>query len=77
MPAVVLPPKENAIFKQIAVRRSELFGCAVILLVGFTSRAVQKFYETKQYKKGLKAADLILKKFPEHGGKLRPLPPSP
>ena len=74
MPAVVLPPKENAIFKQIAVRRSELFGCAVILLVG---RAVQKFYETKQYKKGLKAADLILKKFPDHGGKLRPLPPSP
>jgi hypothetical protein len=29
---------------------------------------VQKFYETKQYKKGLKAADLVLKKFPDHGG---------
>uniref|UniRef100_A0A453F258 Uncharacterized protein n=1 Tax=Aegilops tauschii subsp. strangulata TaxID=200361 RepID=A0A453F258_AEGTS len=27
----------------------------------------QKSYETKQYKKGLKAADSILKKFPEHG----------
>jgi hypothetical protein len=27
----------------------------------------QKFYETKQYKKGLKAADTILKKHPEHG----------
>ncbi|PPD78898.1 hypothetical protein GOBAR_DD24168 [Gossypium barbadense] len=26
-----------------------------------------KSYETKQYKKGLKAADAILKKFPEHG----------
>ncbi|EKX40411.1 hypothetical protein GUITHDRAFT_158303 [Guillardia theta CCMP2712] len=26
-----------------------------------------KFYETKQYKKGLKAADSILKKYPEHG----------
>ena len=26
-----------------------------------------KHYETKQYKKGLKAADLVLKKFPEHG----------
>ena len=27
----------------------------------------QKFYETKQYKKGLKAADSVLKKFPNHG----------
>ena len=30
---------------------------------------MQKSYETKQYKKGLKAADAILKKFPSHGGK--------
>lgn len=29
---------------------------------------MQKSYETKQYKKGLKAADAILKKFPYHGG---------
>ena len=29
---------------------------------------LQKSYETKQYKKGLKAADAILKKFPDHGG---------
>lgn len=29
---------------------------------------LQKSYETKQYKKGLKAADAILKKFPHHGG---------
>ncbi|KAL9323139.1 hypothetical protein ACSQ67_011192 [Phaseolus vulgaris] len=28
---------------------------------------LQKSYETKQYKKGLKAADTILKKFPDHG----------
>ncbi|KAK1265524.1 hypothetical protein QJS04_geneDACA024242 [Acorus gramineus] len=28
----------------------------------------EKSYETKQYKKGLKAADAILKKYPEHGG---------
>ena len=27
----------------------------------------QKFYETKQYKKGLKSADSVLKKFPDHG----------
>lgn len=30
------------------------------------------FYETRQLKKGLKAADQILKKFPEHGGLFRP-----
>jgi len=30
-------------------------------------RSVIRFYETKQYKKGVKAADQILKKFPEHG----------
>jgi len=28
----------------------------------------QKFYEQKQYKKGLKAAESVLKKFPQHGG---------
>ena len=28
------------------------------------------FYETRQLKKGLKTADLILKKFPEHGGRV-------
>ena len=26
-----------------------------------------KYYETKQYKKALKAADQVLKKFPDHG----------
>lgn len=30
-------------------------------------RQVVKFYETKQYKKAIKAADQILKKFPDHG----------
>jgi len=30
-------------------------------------RSIVKFYETKQYKKGVKAADAILKKHPEHG----------
>jgi peptide alpha-N-acetyltransferase len=28
------------------------------------------FYETRQLKKGLKTADLILKKIPEHGGRV-------
>ena len=30
-------------------------------------RSVVKHYETKQYKKGIKASDNILKKFPKHG----------
>jgi hypothetical protein len=30
-------------------------------------RQVVKLYETKQYKKAIKAADQILKKFPDHG----------
>ena len=30
-------------------------------------RQLVKFYETKQYKKGVKAADQILKKVAEHG----------
>ncbi len=30
-------------------------------------RQVVKYYETKQYKKALKAADLVLRKFPDHG----------
>lgn len=33
-------------------------------------RQVIRHYETKQYKKGVKAADQILKKFPEHGESL-------
>ncbi|KAJ1493477.1 hypothetical protein T484DRAFT_1610479 [Baffinella frigidus] len=34
---------------------------------GTVFKTIVKFYETKQYKKGLKAADSILKKFPYHG----------
>jgi hypothetical protein len=30
-------------------------------------RQVVKYYEGKQYKKAIKAADTILKKFPDHG----------
>ncbi len=30
-------------------------------------RQIVRFYETKQYKKGIKSADTILKKFPNHG----------
>ncbi|KDO25758.1 hypothetical protein SPRG_09056 [Saprolegnia parasitica CBS 223.65] len=41
--------------KQLPSKESTLF------------RSIVKYYEIKQYKKGLKAADAILKKFPEHG----------
>ncbi|OQR91416.1 N-terminal acetyltransferase A complex subunit nat1-like protein [Achlya hypogyna] len=41
--------------KQLPSKESTLF------------RSIVKYYEIKQYKKGLKAADSILKKFPEHG----------
>ena len=30
-------------------------------------KQIVKHYETKQYKKGIKAADTVLKKFPDHG----------
>ncbi|KAH8514435.1 hypothetical protein H0E87_007314, partial [Populus deltoides] len=49
-----LPPKEANLFKLIVV--------SLRFPLSFT-----KSYESKQYKKGLKAADTILKKFPDHG----------
>ena len=30
-------------------------------------RQVVKYYETKQYKKAVKSAEQVLKKFPDHG----------
>jgi hypothetical protein len=32
-------------------------------------KTVVKCYETKQYKKGMKQAELVLKKYPNHGGR--------
>ena len=57
----VLPQKEAAVFKTIVVRLVSWRHCCHLM------HFWQKFYETKQYKKGLKAADSILKKYPEHG----------
>jgi hypothetical protein len=34
---------------------------------GRSLKHVVKFYESKQYKKGIKSADAILKRFPNHG----------
>lgn len=45
-------------------------NCAVALDLHTATPAFQqvvKFYENKQYKKAIKAADQILKKFPDHG----------
>lgn len=36
----------------------------------FINTRLQKNYELRQYKKGLKLAEGILKKYPDHGGKL-------
>ena len=56
-----LPTKYNNLFKSLVVRRgpsSDDVACSWF----------QKLYELKNYKKGIKVADQILKKFPEHGG---------
>eukprot|EP01114_Cavostelium_apophysatum_P002126 TRINITY_DN1184_c0_g1_i2.p1 TRINITY_DN1184_c0_g1~~TRINITY_DN1184_c0_g1_i2.p1 ORF type:complete len:462 (-),score=148.78 TRINITY_DN1184_c0_g1_i2:96-1481(-) len=50
--AVVDPNKAK---RQLPGKESNLF------------KSIVRFYEDKQYKKGIKAADTILKKFPEHG----------
>jgi len=71
-----LPMKEANLFRQIIVRAAAVtawrrtpWGHALICARAVGGRAGrQKFYENKQYKKGIKAADAILKKFPDHGG---------
>lgn len=45
-----------------------IFSPPLFIELQLTSYTLQKSYETKQYKKGLKAADAILKKYPDHGG---------
>ena len=60
----------KALYSMCELSRN-LFFCLWQLLSGVSFSFVtllQKSYETKQYKKGLKAADAILKKFPDHGG---------
>jgi tetratricopeptide (TPR) repeat protein len=52
-----LAPKEAALFKAMLVCLSNNRYCLL----------TKKFYETKLYRKGIKTADLILKKCPEHG----------
>jgi N-alpha-acetyltransferase 15/16, NatA auxiliary subunit len=53
-----MPPPSNAAAAKRALppKESSLF------------RELLTLYETKQLKKGVKTADQILKKFPDHGG---------
>ncbi|KAL5147285.1 N-terminal acetyltransferase A complex auxiliary subunit NAA15 [Glycine soja] len=53
--------KSHAFFQNPAYVLAYMLNSFV---VGVT---ITKSYETKRYKKGLKAADVILKKFPDHG----------
>jgi peptide alpha-N-acetyltransferase len=48
----VLPSKEQSLFKTVLV----------------IHKLIQKHYEAKEYKKGIKMVDQILKKVPDHGG---------
>jgi len=53
-----LAPKEQALFRQILVIPSS---------PKVPELTTQRNYENKQYKKGLKACETILKKHPQHG----------
>ncbi len=72
-----LPPKENQLFKNIVVSFQTFFFICIIsaslsefdILDFLPLFSHQKFYENKQYKKGLKAAEAILKKNPDHAGR--------
>lgn len=68
-----LPSKEGSIFKKIVVRHLSIIqetysrrGCRAVLILTL----IQRCYEVKQYKNGLKFARQILSnpKFSEHGG---------
>jgi len=73
-----LPPKESTLFKNILV----FFFCSFVCFLCFVKFAnllfffaiffffglSQRHYEQKQYKRCLRMADTILKKFPDHGG---------
>jgi hypothetical protein len=65
-PGQTLPAKESAIFKTIVVRDLVIFSYNS-KWKSYATPGLQKFYESKQYKKGIKAAETILKKFPDHG----------
>ena len=46
-----------------------LFWCvSLVVMINIAFILFQKCYETKQYKRGLREADMILRHNPEHGG---------
>lgn len=59
-----LPPKEAASFRNLLVNTNYTYAYMFIHNI-----SIQKNYELRQYKKGLKLAESILKKYPDHGGK--------
>lgn len=72
--AAELAPKEASLFKNVVVRRRPELPLDWWIAPTLNTPAcmlgcVQKYYEEKQYKKGLKDADKILRspKFCEHG----------
>ena len=68
-----LPSKEASIFKKIVVRRAIIWTTGVHVILILT--LLQRCYEVKQYKNGLKFARQILSnpKFSEHGGMINHL----
>ena len=71
-----LQSKENSLFKSALVIINYYFFLVtvkkkyvrLININKFIFYIKQRFYEIKQYKKGLKATEQILRKNPEHGG---------
>lgn len=63
-----LPLKEATVFRNLLVYTINLLDPQTRFNLFFIH--VQKNYELRQYKKGLKLAEGILKKYPDHGGKI-------
>lgn len=74
-PKVVLMQKDAAAFRSIVVRMQRVVSDRRAgANTSGRALAAQAMYERKQYKKGLKTAEAILKKYPEHGGATRAVP---
>ena len=65
--ATAAPAKAAAASKAAATAKAKASPLVLPPKEANLFKQVVKFYESKQYKKGLKAADVILKRFSEHG----------
>ncbi|KAH0876324.1 hypothetical protein HID58_073686 [Brassica napus] len=59
--------RHSFFFVASSLSKSKKMGASLPTKEANLFKLIVKSYETKQYKKGLKAADAILKKFPSHG----------